>query len=127
MIIRTNPPHNSMRRLKRLPQNTPIRLPKVEMTKEVKPMMTMGERMEVKEFIPTKANDMPMASASMLVAMASVTTTFSLVGSKQHLSSLLKLSLTMRPPRNASKPTKILHASELLKKISQESKPFSAK
>ena len=77
------------------------------MTKEVKPMMTMGERMEVKEFIPTKANDMPMASASMLVAMASVTTTFSLVGSKQHLSSLLKLSLIMRPPRNASKPKAI--------------------
>ncbi len=36
MIIRTNPPHNSMRRLKRLPQNTPIRLPKVEMTKDVR-------------------------------------------------------------------------------------------
>ena len=81
-----------MRRLKRLPQNTPIRLPNVEITKEVKPMMTMGERMEVKEFIPTKANDIPMANASMLVAIASVTTTFNLVGSKQHLSSLLKLS-----------------------------------
>ena len=65
-----------MRRLKRLPQNTPIRLPNVEITKEVKPMMTIGERIEVKEFIPTKANDIPMAKASMLVAIASVTTTF---------------------------------------------------
>ena len=59
-----------MRRLKRLPQNTPIRLPNVEITKEVKPMMTIGERIEVKEFIPTKANDIPMAKASMLVAIA---------------------------------------------------------
>ena len=38
-----------MRRLKRLPQNTPIRLPNVEITKEVKPMMTIGERIEVKD------------------------------------------------------------------------------
>ena len=38
-------------------------------------MMTIGERIEVKEFIPTKANDIPMANASMLVAIASVTTT----------------------------------------------------
>ena len=35
----------------------------------------------------TKANDIPMAKASMLVAIASVTTTFNLVGSKQRLSS----------------------------------------
>ena len=33
-------------------------------------MMTIGERLEVKEFIPTKANDIPMAKASMLVAIA---------------------------------------------------------
>ena len=96
-----------MRRLKRLPQNTPIRLPNVEITKEVKPMMTIGERIEVKEFIPTKANDIPMAKASMLVAIASVTITFNVVGSKQHLSSLLKLSLIIRPPRNANNPKAI--------------------
>ena len=81
-----------MRRLKRLPQNTPIRLPNVEITKEVKPMMTMGERMEVKEFIPTKANDIPMANASMLVAIASVTTTFNLVSSSEHGSVLRRLN-----------------------------------
>lgn len=62
-------------------------------------MMTIGERIEVKEFIPTKANDIPMAKASMLVAIASVTTTFNLVGSKQRLSSLLKLSFIIRPPK----------------------------
>ena len=36
-------------------------LPNVEITKEVKPMMTIGERIEVKEFIPTKANDIPVS------------------------------------------------------------------
>ena len=96
-----------MRRLKRLPQNTPIRLPNVEITKEVKPMMTIGERIEVKEFIPTKSNDIPMAKASMLVAIASVTTTFNLVGSKQRLSSLLKLSFIIRPPKKANNPKAI--------------------
>ena len=96
-----------MRRLKRLPQNTPIRLPNVEITKEVKPMMTIGERIEVKEFIPTKANDIPMANASMLVAIASVTITFNLVGSKQRLSSLLKLSFIIRPPKKANNPKAI--------------------
>jgi hypothetical protein len=41
-----------MRRLKRLPQNTPIRLPNVEITKEVKPMMTIGERIEESGQLP---------------------------------------------------------------------------
>lgn len=65
------------------------------------------ERIEVKEFIPTKANDIPMAKASMLVAIASVTTTFNLVGSKQRLSSLLKLSFIIRPPKKANNPKAI--------------------
>ena len=51
-----------------------------------------------------KANDIPMAKASMLVAIASVTTTFNLVGSKQRLSSLLKLSFIIRPPKKANNP-----------------------
>ena len=46
----------------------------------------------------------PMAKASMLVAIASVTTTFNLVGSKQRLSSLLKLSFIIRPPKKANNP-----------------------
>ena len=44
------------------------------------------------EFMPTKAKEMPTANASILVATASVNTTFKRVGSKQHLSSLLSPS-----------------------------------
>ena len=54
-----------------------------------------------------EANDIPMANASMLVAIASVTTTFNLVGSKQRLSSLLKLSFIIRPPKKANNPKAI--------------------
>lgn len=44
MAIRIKPPHSSVRRLNRFPQNTPIRLPAIERTKEVKPIIAIGER-----------------------------------------------------------------------------------
>lgn len=70
-------------------------------------MMVMGERIEASEFMPTKAKEMPTAKASILVATASVRTTFKRVGSKQHLSSPLKLSFIIRPPRKANNPNAI--------------------
>ena len=72
MAIRIKPPHSSVRRLNRFPQNTPIRLPAIERTKEVKPIIAIGERMDMNEFMPTKAKEMPTANASILVATASV-------------------------------------------------------
>ena len=79
MAIRIKPPHSSVRRLNRFPQNTPIRLPAIERTKEVKPIIAIGERMDMNEFMPTKAKEMPTANASILVATASVNTTFIIV------------------------------------------------
>ena len=51
MAIRIKPPHSSVRRLNRFPQNTPIRFPAIERTKEVKPIIANGERMDMNEFI----------------------------------------------------------------------------
>ena len=62
MAIRIKPPHSSVRRLNRFPQNTPIRLPAIERTKEVKPIIAIGERMDMNEFMPTKAKEMPTAT-----------------------------------------------------------------
>ena len=107
MAIRIKPPHSSVRRLNRFPQNTPIRLPAIERTKEVKPIIAIGERMDMNEFMPTKAKEMPTANASILVATASVNTTFKLVGSKQHLSSLLSPSFIIRPHKKAKRPKAI--------------------
>ena len=101
MAIRIKPPHNSIRRLNRFPQNTPIRLPVKDRTKEAKPIIAIGERIDMNEFMPTKAKEMPTASASMLVATANASTTLRRVGSKQHLSSLLNPSFIIRPPRKA--------------------------
>ena len=98
MAIRIKPPHSSVRRLNRFPQNTPIRLPAIERTKEVKPIIAIGERMDMNEFMPTKAKEMPTAS---------VNTTFKRVGSKQHLSSLLSPSFIIRPPKKAKRPKAI--------------------
>ena len=116
MAIRIKPPHSSVRRLNRFPQNTPIRLPAIERTKEVKPIIAIGERMDMNEFMPTKAKEMPTANASILVATASVNTTFKRVGSKQHLSSLLNPSFIIRPPKKAKRPKAIqlslIHISE---------------
>ena len=103
MAIRIKPPHSSVRRLNRFPQNTPIRFPAIERTKEVKPIIAIGERMDMNEFMPTKAKEMPTANASILVATASVNTTFKRVGSKQHLSSLLSPSFIIRPPKKSQK------------------------
>ena len=56
----------------------------------------------VKVTIGPKENDMPTASASMLVAIARVNMTFILRGLKLFFSSSLNESRTMRPPRKNS-------------------------
>lgn len=50
--------------------------------KDTIPMMVMGQIIEDQPFIPMKANEMPIANASMLVATAIVRMTGRLVGSK---------------------------------------------
>ena len=76
------PAHNSARRLIRLPQYVPNKQPIMVNRKETIPMMVMGQIIEDQPFIPMKANEMPIANASMLVATAIVRMTGRLVGSK---------------------------------------------
>ena len=102
--MRMTPPQRSAFRRrakphpKRMPNVSPIR----DRANETKPIMPTGDRMVVTLFMPRKANDTPTARASMLVATASISTTFRRVGSKScRQSSSLNDSRTMRPPRKA--------------------------
>ena len=54
----------------------------MEKRKDTMPMITIGDKMDDQVVIPIKANEIPTANASILVAMAKVKMTGSLVGSK---------------------------------------------
>ena len=70
------PAHSSARMLMRLPHDVPMRHPMIENIKDTMPIMTIGNRIEAKVFMPTKTNEIPIAKASMLVATAKVSKAF---------------------------------------------------
>ena len=107
MPISTSPPNISILRLNLLPKNTPMRLPITDITKDATPMAASGYANELSVLNPVKANDMPTASASILVATASVRITFSLLGLKLSDSSSLKYSFIILTPRNVRSPNAI--------------------
>ena len=76
------PAQSSARRLTRFPKYTPIRQPMMEKMNDTKPMMSTGSRMLRQVSIPVKANEMPTAKASILVATARVRITGKRVGLK---------------------------------------------
>ena len=84
MRTRMTPPQRSAfrRRAKPHPKRMPNVSPIKDRANETKPIMPTGDRMVVTLFMPRKANDTPTARASMLVATASMSTTFRRVGSK---------------------------------------------
>ena len=84
MIISMMPPHSSARSFRANPQPhfMPKIKPAIDRANDTNPIIQIGERMAEKSRMPRKAKDMPMAKASILVAMAIVSTTFKLVGLK---------------------------------------------
>ena len=84
IIINMTPPHSSARSFRANPQPhfMPKIKPAIDRANDTKPIIQMGERMAEKFRIPKKAKDIPMAKASILVAMAIVNTTFKLAGLK---------------------------------------------
>ena len=71
--------------------------------------------MEEKVSIPMKANEMPTAKASMLVAMAKVMITFKLLGSKPCWSLSLNPSLIIRKPKIDNNPKAIQWSMDSIK------------
>ena len=84
-----------------------MRLPIIDITKDATPMAASGYANELSVLNPVKANDMPTASASILVATANVRMTFSLLGLKLSDSSSLKYSFIILTPRNVRSPNAI--------------------
>ena len=107
MPIKTSPPKNSMRKLNRFPKKIPMRLPVSDMTNDAKPIASSGSVKDTRLLYPVKANEIPTAKASMLVATAKVSITFSRVGSKLHSSMSLKYSRIILMPKKANKPKAI--------------------
>ena len=103
MAIRIMPPHRSalMRRAYRPPNFMPKRSPAIVTANDTNPMTQSGYTRSDASFIPIHTNDMPTASASMLVASAMVNMTFVSSGLKCLFSSLPNDSITMRPPRKS--------------------------
>ena len=89
MIIRIIPPQSSARNFRAMPQpkRMPNSNPMSDITKDTKPIIEIGTSISEKSRIPRNANETPMASASMLVAMANASTTFRLFGSYSFLQS----------------------------------------
>lgn len=87
IAISSVPPKSSARRLRRFPTLAPRILPKIENRKETKPMTEMEMSIDCKFVIPKHAKEMPIARASMLVAIASVNITISRVGENPSFSS----------------------------------------
>lgn len=119
-MTRMMPPQSSACSFLAYPQPNliPKMSPHIDMTKETKPMMPTGGRISEQSRMPKKANETPMARASMLVATASVRTTLSLVGSKRSLqSSSLKDARIIRPPRKRRMPKAIQWSKELIKRL----------
>ena len=77
------PPHNSARSLRAMPQpqRMPNSSPTSDRANETNPIMPMGERMLLILLMPKKANETHTASASILVAIASISTVYRRVGS----------------------------------------------